>query len=204
MTEPAMIPVMTGMGIEVAGWPRETYAGADNASDSTSKGTSSDTTYTSDKDNSFKTLSDKSDERQEEQGPLSASGSPFGYSVFFGITSSGLDTVVERLRKLDSPLDSWTIHFEESKTHEEDDDGCDEGEDTFPNLFRFGPEIWEGSVELWEEADHVRDKTKACATTRILTTAMKAAPIQSETRKPTSVPAQICKQETTSAFIHSK
>lgn len=70
-------------------------------------------TYTTDKDDSFETLSNEGDEWQQEQGPLAASSAPFGQGVLFRIASSGLDAVVEGLGQLDPPLDSGSVHLEE-------------------------------------------------------------------------------------------
>jgi len=48
-------------------------------------------------------------------------------------------TLLERIGKLESPLDSGLVHLKESDTHDHDDDTSDCRENSFPDLFSLGP-----------------------------------------------------------------
>jgi len=55
---------------------------------------------------------------------------------------------LESGRELETPLDTRSVHLEEGKTHDHDDNTSDEREYTFPNLLGIGPEISNRSVKL--------------------------------------------------------
>lgn len=116
-------------------------------------------THTTNKDDSFKPFSNKSDEGQQEQGPLAASSAPLGQGIFLGVAGHGMNALVESLGQLDPPFYTGSIHLEESETHKEDDDGRKEGEDTFPDLFGFGPQVGQGSVELRKQGVNIEGMT---------------------------------------------
>jgi hypothetical protein len=68
--------------------------------------------------------------------------------VLIGLNERGVDLVIKGGAELDSPLDAGTVHLEESNTHEVDDDGGDEREDSFPDLLGLAPQVVERRVEL--------------------------------------------------------
>jgi len=57
-------------------------------------------------------------------------------------------TLLESIRKFEPPLDSGLVHLEESDTHDHDDNTGDSRENSFPDLFRLGPQINQFGVEL--------------------------------------------------------
>jgi len=94
-------------------------------------------TYSSDEDNSLDTFSKDGDERQQEQRPLSIPSLLLGVSSLLSVLlqqSGRGDLVVESLSQLDTPLDTGSVHLEKGKTHDVDQDGSDDAEDTFPQL----------------------------------------------------------------------
>ena len=93
-------------------------------------------------------------------------------------------TLFERNSQLVSPLDPRSVHLEECDTHDENQNRGDCREDTFPDLFRLGPEISEFQVELRCSAGRLILGMK-CR----LTTAMNAAPMAVAINRPTPVPA---------------
>ncbi len=57
-------------------------------------------------------------------------------------------TLLESRGKLDTPLDTCSIHLEEGDSHQVDDYTGYEGEAAFPDLFGFAPKVGEFGVEL--------------------------------------------------------
>jgi hypothetical protein len=56
--------------------------------------------------------------------------------------------LLECFRKLEPPLDAGSVHLEKGDTHDKDKNGSNETEDSFPQLFRLGPDVREFRVEL--------------------------------------------------------
>lgn len=141
---PAMRPTIAAMGIEAPSWPKAT-CGTVSVADvlntpkqDNGKGRAS--TYTTNEDNSFQTLSHDSDERQEEDGILSTSSlllhgllfgelllgeCPVRLAIFLvtAETEEGLaGTMSESFGKLDTPFNSRLVHLQKGETHDIDDD----------------------------------------------------------------------------------
>lgn len=104
-------------------------------------------TYTSNKDDRFKTLTQHSDKGQQKQRPLAPASFPL-VPVRLG-TSNGLALgLIESGSQLETPLDASAVHLEKGNAHEVDDDRGDERKDAFPDLFGLGPEVGQLGVEL--------------------------------------------------------
>lgn len=69
----------------------------------------------------------------------------------------GLAGLLEGRKELEPPFDAGPVHLEEGDTHDVDDEGGDEGEDAFPDLFGIRPEIGEFGVELEVSIDCIQE-----------------------------------------------
>jgi hypothetical protein len=124
---------MVAMGMEAPSIPRETLR-YDPFSILRGMIERHSLTHSSDEYDSLYTLTKHSDERQQEERPFSVPRLLLSPSLILRRLFSGdADNLgIECLSELDPPFDSASVHLQESNTHDVDDDGCDEGEDTFP------------------------------------------------------------------------
>lgn len=132
----------------------------------------------SDEDDGLKSFSENRDEGKEEESPLPTSSLVSvmvlesngvllgGRSLLPVEEGEGRDGrvdigLVESSLELDSPLGSRSIHSKEGDTHDENDEGSDNREDSLPDSLRVLPEVGQLGVEDSNErsSDGERDES---------------------------------------------